>query len=199
MSTATQTHPMTPRWWILVAGIGILLTQIAVPGFMILDRISLLTSGREITIKTQPRDPRDMFKGDYVVLNYPITQIDTAGVTAPEETLYKGDEVYAVIVPKDGDAWSVISLGREKPDQVTGEQVVLMARVEKAYGDKDSRKVTLHYGIESYYIPEGTGKALEDKVRDGSLSVIVAVSDAGLAAIKGLVIDGERVYDEPLF
>ena len=40
---------------------------------------------------------------------------------------------------------------------------------------------------------------LEDKVRTGDLRVIVAVGGSGKAAIKGLVLDGNVRYDEPLF
>lgn len=57
----------------------------------------------------------------------------------------------------------------------------------------------LGYGIESYFVPEGEGKALEDMVRERALSVIVAIDRDANAAIKGLVIAGERIYDEPLF
>jgi hypothetical protein len=36
-------------------------------------------------------------------------------------------------------------------------------------------------------------------VRDQSLAVIAAVDGRGRAAIKGLVLDGQVRYDEPLF
>jgi uncharacterized membrane-anchored protein len=56
----------------------------------------------------------------------------------------------------------------------------------------------ISYGLERYYLPEGTGSRIEEMARKSQLSAIVAVDGRGRAAIKGLVIDGERVYDEPL-
>ena len=57
----------------------------------------------------------------------------------------------------------------------------------------------IKYGIESYFVPEGEGKRLEDLVRERKLQVLVAVGADGEAAIKGLLIDGALQYEEPLF
>ena len=55
----------------------------------------------------------------------------------------------------------------------------------------------LRYGIESYFVPEGEGSRLEALARNRKLSVLVAVDNAGNAAIKGLIIDGKLQYEEP--
>jgi uncharacterized membrane-anchored protein len=54
------------------------------------------------------------------------------------------------------------------------------------------------YGIENFFVPEGTGHDLEKLVGERKLSALVAVDDDGNAAIKGLIVDGKRVYEEPL-
>jgi uncharacterized membrane-anchored protein len=56
----------------------------------------------------------------------------------------------------------------------------------------------LNYGIENYFVPEGTGRELEKLVGDRKIAALIAVSDGGKAGIKGLVVDGKRVYEEPL-
>jgi uncharacterized membrane-anchored protein len=56
----------------------------------------------------------------------------------------------------------------------------------------------VRYGIESFFVPEGTGRELEALVREKKLSALVAVDGDGNAGIKGLVVDGKRVYEEPL-
>ncbi|GAA0578661.1 GDYXXLXY domain-containing protein [Caenispirillum bisanense] len=62
------------------------------------------------------------------------------------------------------------------------------------------RVITVRYGIESYFVPEDTGRDLEDLVREGGrLAVAVAVDSRGRAVIAGLVVDGERVSWEGLF
>lgn len=186
-----------PRWWILLAGLLVAVVQLAVPGSMIAGRIALLSAADEITLKTVPVDPRDMFRGDYVVLRYAITQVALSDLPYPAD-IAENDRLLAVIVP-NGDDWSVASLSRETPQTVPSGGYVLQARVASVWGAIVSRTARLEFGIESYFVPEGTGKRLEDLVREKALSVIVAVDDQGRSAIKGLVIDGERIYDEPLF
>jgi uncharacterized membrane-anchored protein len=60
-------------------------------------------------------------------------------------------------------------------------------------------KAQVRYAIESYFVPEGTGKVLEEKVRDKKISAVLAVGSSGDVAIKALVVDGERVHQEPWF
>ena len=57
----------------------------------------------------------------------------------------------------------------------------------------------MRYGIESYFVPEGQGKRLEDLAREKKLAALIAVDARGNAAIKGLIIDGVLQYEEPLF
>lgn len=186
-----------PRWWILAAGALVVIAQLAVPGSMLAARIALLSSPTEITLKTVPVDPRDLFRGDYVILSYDISEARLANVPHPE-TIAREDRVFAVIA-RDGEDWRVVSLHDVRPETIAGEHHVLSARVASLRGPSASRTAQLRYGIESYFVPEGTGKALEDMVRERALSVILAVGDSGDLAIKGLVIDGERIYEEPLF
>ena len=57
----------------------------------------------------------------------------------------------------------------------------------------------VRYGIESYFVPEGQGRRLEELAREKKLAARIAVDGRGNAAIKGLVIDGVLQYEEPLF
>jgi len=59
--------------------------------------------------------------------------------------------------------------------------------------------VRVRYGIESYFVPEGTGKALETQVRDRRIAALVAVDRGGNSAIKGLKVDGKTIYEEAPF
>ena len=185
-----------PRWWILVAGLLVATVQLAVPGSIIAGRIALLSAGHEITLKTVPVDPRDLFRGDYVILNFAISRVELADVPHPD-TIDELDEVFVIISPQDDD-WAVSSLSEAMPDTMPPGAQVLRADVDYLSGEGANRTARLRYGVESYFVPEGTGRDLEKLVRDKALLVIVAVGPGGRAAIKGLVIDGERIYDEPL-
>ena len=48
--------------------------QVGLIAVMVYDRVRVLREGTEVTLQTRPVDPRDFLRGDYVVLNYEITQ-----------------------------------------------------------------------------------------------------------------------------
>ena len=55
------------------------------------------------------------------------------------------------------------------------------------------------YGIESYFVPEGTGRTLESERNKERVSVVIAVRGDGRAAIKALQLDGKTIAREGLF
>src|SRR5258705_10409827 len=51
------------------------LAQTSVLAYMVIDRVTLLKSGREITLPIIPVDPRDLFRGEYVRLGYGVSTV----------------------------------------------------------------------------------------------------------------------------
>ena len=87
--------------------------------------------------------------------------------------------------------------------QPQADEVVIKGRVDyvsqpSADKPQDPTIVGLHYGIESFFVPEGTGRELEKMVGDKKISAVIAVDGGGNAAIKGLLSEGNRIYEEPL-
>lgn len=164
-------------------------------------RARILRSGAEIRLRTVPIDPRDLFRGDYVVLAYPISTVeaDTGG-----ERLQRGEKVY-VALSRDAEGFAqAASVSREWP-KASGGAVVIAGQVattgacalnQDGTTDCNRRRLRVTYGLESFFVPQGEGKAIEttDKAR---IEVVAAVSSSGAAAIKRLLIDGKPVYAEP--
>ena len=69
---------MSPSRKTLLALAAVALAQTAVLAWMVIDRIQLLRSGREIVLPIVPVDPRDLFRGEYVRLEYPAAQVPLA-------------------------------------------------------------------------------------------------------------------------
>jgi uncharacterized membrane-anchored protein len=171
--------------------VGLVLTGAVLSGIlfsMVWDRVQLLRGGREIVVRIVPVDPRDIFKGDYVRLGYEAPFSRPAKALFAEGGQFQG-RVFATLEQAADEKWNVIAVARARPVKLSPNQIVLAAT--NRYG-------TLNYGLERYYVPEGTGRRLEDKARAGVMSAIVAVNAKGQSAIKGLIIDGQRVYEEPL-
>lgn len=178
-------------------------------GQMIADRMKLLRDGRVVELKTQPVDPRSLFRGDYIILTYPISRIDA--MLLPGDTdFHTGDEIF-ITLHLDAELWQPTAI--HKSMQVTkGDDVTIAGQVEwmrslsctwipetRERDCKDVEELQIKYGIESFFLPEGTGKTLEEERNAGNLWVRIAVDEGGRAGIKALLLGGEVVYEETLF
>ncbi len=185
---------LSPKSWLAVAIVA--LAQTIALASMVYGRVALLRDGREIVAEVIPVDPRDLFRGDYVILGYAFGRNQ---VPVPEGT-NQGDKVYVTVKEAAPEQWEVVSTSAayEKPSDPSN--VVLKGIVDYVYQSQgELPKAQVRYGIESYFVPEGTGKELEEKVRDKKISAVLAVGTSGDVAIKALVVDGERVHQEPWF
>ncbi len=165
--------------------------QLGALGYMVFDRIRLIKTGREIVLPIVPVDPRDLFKGDYVRLGFPITNVPQE-ITLPDAKSYVRGAAYVTIEQQPDASWTMVRVTPTLPTSLPANQVALRAK-QPNFGR------TMRYGIERYYVPEGKGRPLEKLAREKKLAAVVAVDSNGNAAIKGLSTDGVRVYDEPLF
>jgi uncharacterized membrane-anchored protein len=190
---------MTPARRNLWLGIAVVaVVQTVVLASMIWDRDQLLANGREIVLDVVPVDPRSLFQGDYVVLNYDISRVE---VPAGSKPVRRGDVVYVTLQKAADDKWKVVQTGAAPPASTSADQIVLKGRVQYTSEAMQNApaQTTVRYGIENYFVPEGTGRDLEKLVGDKKLAALIAVDGDGNAGIKGLVVEGKRVYEEPLF
>ncbi len=175
------------------------LAQTGVLAGMVIDRTRLLKSGREITLPIVPVDPRDIFKGEYVRLGYEAGNVPVRLLEGPPPR--RNGAFYVVLEKKDGGAWQPVKMSRAKPSETSPDRIVLKARSIWGWPASGSPNATMRvrYGIESYFVPQGEGPRLEKLARDKKLAALVAVDSGGNAAIKGILIDGQLQYEEPLF
>ena len=173
--------------------------------YMIIDRQRLLKTGREIALPVIPFDPRDIFRGEYVRLGYNISTLNPTltGVKELPAGIRKSGPVYVTLTPAAAGDWKVKTFAAVPPKVTDPGDAVLKGQVTSLYSGtpdpKENYSIIVRYGIESFFLPEGTGKPLEEKVREHKISTLVALGPDGTAAIKGLLIDGERHEDPPLF
>ncbi|RUP10280.1 GDYXXLXY domain-containing protein [Hyphomicrobium sp.] len=186
--------------WPLLALVAI--AQSAALFDMVYARDRLLKSGQEVTLAVKPLDPRDIFRGDYVTLGYDISTLTKSTTeTDPDFTGFSvGAPAYVTLASGPDGKWAETHVGSRYPSKVAPGEAVIKGRVKQVWQDGNNAvtNVIVRYGIETYFIPEGTGRALEDKVRSHEVKAIVAVAADGTAALKGLIVDGERHEDPPL-
>lgn len=167
---------------------------------MVVDRVQILREGVEVTLQTQPVDPRDLLRGDYVVLRYLISEVP-AGSLAGKPTEARNPTVFVKLAPNAEGLYTAVSVHAE-PVPVASPEVLIRGRVSYSCGSNARTfcdKLTIKYGLESYFVPQGEGGKLEQARNQQKLRIVAAVLPSGRAAIKRLLLDGEPVYEEPLY
>ncbi|OGW91473.1 MAG: hypothetical protein A3D28_00985 [Omnitrophica bacterium RIFCSPHIGHO2_02_FULL_63_14] len=143
-----------------------------------------LRTGKEVLLQTVPVDPRDMFRGDYVILSYPISTVDVTPFGLKGTEFSPGQEAY-VLLGSEGPYSVVTGLQRRRPDPGI---LCIKGTVRTA----SPTQLIMEYGIESYFVPEGKGHALE-QARGKTMDVKASIDKFGHAAIKTLLIGGQEV------
>ncbi|MCG2672511.1 GDYXXLXY domain-containing protein [Bradyrhizobium sp. GCM10023182] len=177
-----------------------ILVQCALLVLMVADRMQILREGREVTLQTRPLDPRDLLRGDYVTLGYDITQLP-AGALAGQPSAERNPVVFVKLAPDANGLYQAVSV-HAAPVAVTAPEILIRGRVTYSCGSNGRifcDKLTIRYGLESYFVPEGEGKTLEQARNQQKLRVVAAVLPSGRAAIKRLLLDGEPIYEEPWY
>ena len=128
-------------------------------------------------------DPRDLLRGDYVILSYKISDVALDLFTPPRPTsLAPGQTIYVALEPR-GQFHEAVRASTD-PIRPAAGQVVLKGH-KRAWGDAAASTVRIEYGLERYYVREGTGNPR------GKLTVQVAVPSSGQGRIKEVLVDGK--------
>ena len=186
---------MKPRF-LAIAVIAVCIVQGAALAHMIHDRFTLLRDGEEIVLKTVPVDPRSLFRGHYVRLNYSVSTVPVSLWTGDRDPWRLGEQtVYVELDRDDKSQWQPVGVHMEFPSAKTGTRVL---RGRMTHANRTSMFV--RYGLERFYLPKDKAQGLEMEYRDDSVEVVAAVDpDTGEAAIKALIVVGNRVHEERMF
>ena len=148
----------------------------------------VLARGRMVLLETRPVDPRDVLRGDYLILSYKISRVPL-NLFAPPLTSSPADgiKVY-VVLEKRGEFHEIVRADTNIPSAAAN-QVVLRGRSGGGQWSFERNSMHLEYGLERYYVPEGTGNP------HGKVTVEVAVPSSGNGMIKQVFLDG-KPYNE---
>lgn len=155
--------------------------QVAVLVAMIAVRAMPLVFGDTILLRVVPVDPRDLFRGDYVILSYDFSRRPPQGIEGlsqagdSRDKVWQGRTVYVSLVPDaDGRHWRAdkVSISRPTSGRYIRGRIAASGQLE--------------FGIEAYYVQEGTGREYEQAIRNRRLSAEVALTSDGTAALRRL-------------
>jgi len=168
--------PASRRLFLAVAAL-----QVLVIAGLTTSRELALRSGTEVILETAPVDPTDLFRGDYVVLSYEISRIGVCEVPP-------GGTAYVPLREGPNGVWRAGPFGpgvalASFEDAAAETGVAIRGTVRSG---RPFDRCRLDYGIESYFVPEGTGRAIE-RLRE-PFRVRVVIDADGDAVIKELIL-----------
>ncbi len=156
---------------------GTIAFQMLVLGSMVFQSTWTLVTGETILLRVVPVDPRDLFRGDYVILGYDFTMKRPEGETQWNES-HVGREIFVTLAPEeDGKHWQGITVTWTRPTIGT----YLRGQV-----GNDLRN---EFSIGQFFLQESKGKEYEDAARSRRLSAEVAITADGTAKLKRLVLE----------
>jgi uncharacterized membrane-anchored protein len=176
------------RRWLILA----IAAQLLVLAWMAGEREWIFRTGQVVHLRTAPIDPRDLFRGDFVRLQYDVNNVRRehvdAAMAAPAGERRRHEVVYTRLQPAGEGVYEAAGTSLERPAQGP----FLRGRTEDGWrlGWRGGGHFFVKYGIEQLFVEQGAGLAIEKRrgARDAlqvPMEVEVAVSSSGTAVIRG--------------
>jgi uncharacterized membrane-anchored protein len=187
---------------IVIAALAVALGQIGFLAWMIQGRASILRDGRDVLLQITPVDPRDLLRGDYVILSYDISQLPIAIFERPPEG--EGEErpytVFVRLAPGEGGLHRAVAarFGAPPSAPLAEDEVDIRGLAWTPWRPVEPT-VGVTYGLERFYLPEGEGLAIETDMRERPFRVRAAVGPDGAAIIRQFLDGDTPVYEEPWY
>jgi uncharacterized membrane-anchored protein len=134
----------------------------------------LLQSGTTTILKTRPVDPRDLFRGEYVVLSYEF-ELEPK-VKDILDTMKAGDPIYIQFAENAEGVAYVVSAQTKKPISLNGLWL---------HGEKSERRNRIDIpNLAQFYVPEGSGRAIEMLRSDLHVEVAIKNGQARIVQLR---------------
>jgi uncharacterized membrane-anchored protein len=172
-----------------------MLFQLAVLGGEYLTSVYPLWFGEPVKLVLQPVDPRSLFRGNFVRLNYAASNLRGKEIVG-DRPWRRGQVIYVSLVLK-GEFHEAIAVSPEPP----GEGLFIRGRVRS--GSTGSRIRVDYNGINAYFASKENALALERQARSaGQNDAASAYAEVRLtgsgrpALVKVGIIDGRGSLDQ---
>lgn len=156
--------------------------------FMVLWSALPLIFGQSIRVMVQPVDPRSLFRGNYVILSYPFSELNEKHFIEDrdflEANVRKGTGVYVKLVEKDG--LHILEKASLSPFTIK-DGVILKGSVKRfwTYGE-GGFNCNVHYGIEAYFTQKEKAEEWQRSINQKITSANIKVLAGGRSGIDSL-------------
>ena len=169
--------------------VSAILFQFAALLWMALSREYVVQTGEVVKIQTAPIDPRDLFRGDFVRLDYDLSNLPAGMLAAHlrDQALKKGQVLYVSLQTDQQGLAKPVSVSEAMPESGQFIKGRLIRNWKK--NKHNSSALAVKYGIEQYFVEQGKGLDIEE--RRGKRNELqtpmimhIALSGSGTAIIK---------------
>jgi uncharacterized membrane-anchored protein len=153
-----------------------------------------LAHGKTILLETRPVDPRDLLSGDYLMLNYKISDVPMNLFSPPvKKDLPYGTKIFVALAPGTNQFY-VVTRASTNEFAPAADEVLLQGTSAYRWWNA-TNSIHVAYGIERYYVAEGTGSPHVPP--RGKLTARVVVPASGRARLKQVFLDG-KPYEQAM-
>ncbi len=129
-----------------------------------------LLFGQEIVLETKAYDPTDLFRGDYVAINFAISDVPKAKVDLPIDKI-NGKNLF-VSLKQEGKYYVVDQVSESKPK----DGIYLKGKFQEIYNPINEIDIfRVDYSLDKYFVEQGSGMELEQESFKGGLDGTVKV------------------------
>ena len=144
-----------------------------------------LSTGKVILLETACVDPRDLLHGDYLILDYKISNVPTNLFSPPvKKDLPYGTKILVALAPGTNQ-FRVVTRASTNEFTPSANEVLLRGKSSDWRWGQNTNAVHVEYGIEHFYVAEGTGNPT------GKLTAQVVVPASGHGRVKEMFVDGK--------
>lgn len=153
------------------------LLAVAIPLFILLVMTikpqATVLFGQEVVLETKAYDPTDFFRGDYVAINFAISDVPKSKVTLPLDQI-RNKKLY-VSLKQEGKFHVVDQVSKTKPKQ----GVYLKGTFQDWFNETDTFRVD--YSLDKYFLEQGSGMDLENEsIKGGLIGTVKILSGYGV-------------------
>lgn len=165
--------------------------QVLVLFYMAAEREMILITGKTIHLRTAPVDPNDPFRGDFVRLNYEISNIPSENLKGNLTKKENGEskkniKVFSVLKQGDNGLFEIDYCTDQKPEK----GIFIKGHTDSNWRFQGGKSIYVKYGIETYFVQEGKGFDIEKRAGNRSsiqipLEMEIAIGKSGIGVVKG--------------
>lgn len=165
-------------------------------GFVAIREELILRTGTQVVFRTEPIDPFDPFRGDFVILSYRFSSFWNLNRKSGDDPSNRWSDTFAPASKGFVPGSPVYAILRREGDYHVADRLSGTPPAEGELflkGWTNTPADSFSYGIEKFFVPQGKGRILELSRNRGRLDAVVSIDSRGRGVLKELRIDGRPI------